>query len=78
MLGRIACLLCFGLALVFGYIFFAGYVLREDCFNELGRCFDEETGIVTSQQAGMVWFALALLALAAGLVLAWRWIKPKG
>lgn len=78
MLGRIACLLCLGLALVFGYVFSVGYVLRRECFNELGRCFDEEAGIVTAQQAGMVWFALAVLALAVGLLLAWRWIKPKG
>ena len=72
MMRRIACLVLFGASVVFGWVYYAGYVARRECFNELGRCFDGETGVVYLEQSGVVWLMATVAAFGAGLLLAWR------
>ena len=38
----------------------------RDCFNELGRCFDPEAGVVYHEQAGAFWL-VAVLVFGLGL-----------
>lgn len=45
------------------------YFKWRECFNQLGRCYDPETGQVLLQQAGLVWGSAALLTLVASLFL---------
>jgi hypothetical protein len=73
MIRRFISLVSFGLALAFGYLYYAAYFQHRDCFNALGRCFDEETGVVYSEQSGMVWLLLAVLALGVSLYNAWHY-----
>ena len=56
-----------GLACGLALVFYLEHYKWRNCFNELGRCFDEDTGVVYLEQSGLVWLALALLALGAGL-----------
>ena len=77
MIRKIASLASFGLSFAFGYLFYVDYFKRRNCFNELGRCFDENTGVVYEEQSGAVWLLLAVLALGAGLYNAWHLSKPK-
>lgn len=59
---RLIALGFFGLFAACGYVYYARYVARRQCFNELGRCFDAETGVVYHEQSGGVWLLLAVLA----------------
>ncbi len=77
MIRMLASLTCLGLSLAFGYLYYVDYFKRRDCFNELGRCFDEDTGIVYMEQSGTVWLLLTVLALGAGLYNTWRLDKTK-
>ena len=52
---------------MFAFIYFEQYFKWRDCFNELGRCFDTETGVVYTEQAGLVWGTMAVCALAFAL-----------
>jgi len=72
MIRTLSSLACLGLAIACGYAWYTQYFRWRDCFNELGRCFDEATGVVVSEQSGAVWLALTVLALAASLGLAWH------
>ena len=62
----------FGLSLVFGYLFYAQNFKWRDCFNELGRCYDAETGTVYLEQSGAVWLSLTALTLGVSLYQIWR------
>ena len=68
-------LFCLGLACTSGYFYYVQYFKWRSCFNEMGRCFDEDTGVVYSQQSGAVWLLVAVLALAIGLYNAWHLTK---
>lgn len=71
-MARKTTLLAFlGLTVALGLVYYDQYVKRRHCFNELGRCFDEESGIVYTEQSGLVWLTMAVLALAVSVVLAW-------
>lgn len=61
-----------GLSVTFGYLCYAQYFKWRDCFNEQGRCFDAEAGVVYLEQSGAIWLTLFLLALGAALYQAWR------
>jgi hypothetical protein len=63
-----------GLSALFFYGYYASYFKREDCFNELGRCFDSETGVVYLEQSGVAWLSLAVLASGVALYQLWRLI----
>ena len=71
MIRMIATLLCLGLAIIFAYFRW------RNCFNELGRCFDSDAGVVHLQQSGIVWLLLAVLALVAGIFNAWHLTRNK-
>ncbi len=55
-----------GFAALFGFAYFDSYYRWRDCFNDLGRCYDPQTGMVYVEQAGLVWLTLLLICL--GLV----------
>ncbi|SMX44118.1 hypothetical protein COL8621_02473 [Actibacterium lipolyticum] len=53
-------------------MFYAQYFKWRHCFNELGRCFDPDSGVVYLQQSGAVWLSLAIAALGLSLFQIWR------
>ena len=69
MTGRVLSLVLLGLSVAFGYLCYVRYVRWRRCFNELGRCFDAEAGVVYSEQSGIAWLSLAVLSLGASLYL---------
>jgi hypothetical protein len=56
-----------GLSILFCYAYFDAYFKRRNCFNEIGRCFDENDAVVYSQQSGLAWLSLAVLMAAIAL-----------
>jgi hypothetical protein len=42
------------LTTAFGYMYYERYWRWEDCFNELGRCYDSEAGVMV-EQASFIW-----------------------
>ena len=62
-------------------LFYERYWRWRDCFNELGRCYDPEEGVML-EQAGLVWGGLAaifgLLFLASLRRLLRYGAAPKG
>jgi len=59
-------------ALLFALAWHDRYWLWRDCFNELGRCYDSESGEVFLEQAGLVWGSFAVLCLIFCPFLVWR------
>ncbi len=76
MIRKISSLVSLGLAFAFGYLYYVEYFKWRNCFNELGRCFDDDAGVVYLEQSGVVWLLLAVLALGVGLYNAWHLSKP--
>ncbi|SIS94647.1 hypothetical protein SAMN05421772_109178 [Paracoccus saliphilus] len=72
MIRKIFSLVSLGLAFAFGYLYYVEYFKWRSCFNELGRCFDDDAGVVYFEQSGVVWLLLAVLALGVGLYSAWH------
>ncbi len=64
----------FGLALcaVGVWAFNERYLKWEDCFNELGRCYDSETGFVYLEQAGATWALLTIVGAVLAFAALWR------
>ncbi|WP_139111087.1 hypothetical protein [Stappia indica] len=56
-------------------LYYSHHFKWRDCFNELGRCYDPETGVVYLEQGGAVWLALAISAFAMAAYHAWRWTR---
>lgn len=75
---RLASLL-FGMFVLFGYVYYTQYVRWHDCFNEAGRCFDPQNGVVYLEQSGITWITLTLLALGGFVLCLWssRPSKPR-
>ena len=46
-------------ALLFAAAWYGRYWQWRDCFNELGRCYNPESGEVFVEQAGLVWGTFA-------------------
>lgn len=61
-----------GFCVIFGFAYYEQYFKWRDCFNDLGRCYDSETGIVYLEQSGIVWLLLFVVATAIGLYQFWR------
>lgn len=61
-----------GLSLIFGFAYYMLYFKWYDCFNEMGRCFDADTGIVYLEQSGAVWLTLTALTSCVSLFQLWR------
>ena len=64
-----------GFSALFLFAYYDAYSKRQDCFNEAGRCFDGETGVVHLEQSGLAWLSLAGLASAIALYQLWRLIR---
>jgi hypothetical protein len=62
----------FLLAALCGLAYYDRYVKWRDCFNDLGRCYDSESGSVYHEQAGIVWTLFFILFLIPALIL---WFK---
>lgn len=56
-------------------LYYSNHFKWRDCFNELGRCHDPETGVVYLEQGGPGWLALAISAFAMAAYQAWRWTR---
>jgi hypothetical protein len=56
-------------------LYYSNHFKWRDCFNELGRCYDPETGVVYLEQSGAIWLALAISAFAIAAYQAWRWTR---
>lgn len=69
MIRNLASLLLFGLSVLFGYLYYGQYHRWRDCFDEAGRCFDPQYGVVYLEQSGMTWAALTVLTFAASISL---------
>jgi hypothetical protein len=52
--------------------FYDRYWRWRDCFNELGRCYDEVSQDVYLEQAGVVWSSLAVGCIVLAIVLLGR------
>lgn len=69
--------LLFGLSVIFGYFYYAQYFKWRDCFNEAGRCFDRQSGVVYMEQSGIAWIILTLLTFGAFVFCLWSSRPPK-
>ena len=67
----------FALATLFALAYYGQYFKWRGCFNELGRCFDPETGVVYMEQAGLAWGIMAVSALAFALYHSWKLWKAR-
>ncbi|WP_439143429.1 hypothetical protein [Planktotalea sp.] len=55
------------------YAYYTFYFARRGCFNALGRCFDEDTGVVYLEQSGIAWLSIAAVFSAIAAWQVWRW-----
>ena len=76
MMRKMSALFLLGLSLAFGYFYYVQYFRWRGCFNEMGRCFEAESGIVYLEQSGDTWLSLAALAFGASIYQIWRLRKP--
>lgn len=68
MIRHLISLLLFGLSGLFGYFYYIQYYRWRDCFDETGRCFDPQYGVVYSAQSGTGWIILTMFPLAAAII----------
>lgn len=54
------------------FAYYALYFKWRTCFNEVGRCFDGDTGGVYLEQSQAIWLPLAVLASCVSLYQLWR------
>ncbi|WP_294624030.1 hypothetical protein [uncultured Roseovarius sp.] len=78
MIRATICLVLLALSGVFGWLYYVQYFRWRDCFNALGRCFDDAAGVVYLEQSGAIWASLAGMTLVAALYQAWRLRGAKG
>lgn len=71
MIRNLVSLLLFGLSVLFGYLYYGQYYRWRDCFDEAGRCFDAQYGVVHLEQSGMTWATLTVLTVTAAILLRW-------
>ena len=72
MLCRVAALVFLCLSAFFAFAFHERYWRWRDCFNELGRCYDEVSQDVYLEQAGVAWASLTVVCLVVALLMAFR------
>jgi len=77
MIRLILALTLFALTGLFCIAYYDRFHKWRDCFNELGRCFDANTGNVMLEQAGIIWGTLACLCLLAAIYQVWRHVNGK-
>ena len=66
-----------GLLGVCASMFYGQFYQWRSCFNDLGRCFDPETGVVYQAQSGVVWLMLTVLVFAGVLYQVWKWCRAE-
>lgn len=71
MIRKLVAALLFGLFVFFGYMYYDQHFRWRDCFNETGRCFDPQTGVVYLEQSGIAWIILTMLTLAGFVLCLW-------
>lgn len=59
------------------YGYYAQFYKWRGCFNEAGRCFDPDSGLVYHTQSGPAWMALAILFFGIAFVIGLYHIKYK-
>ncbi len=77
MIRKVAFSVLLLMSFAFGYLYYVQYFMWRGCFNELGRCYDNESGVVYLEQSGGVWLTLAILTFGTALYLASRLIRQK-
>ncbi len=79
MIRSLVASLLFGLFVLFGYVYYTQSFRWRNCFDETGRCFDPQTGVVYLEQSGITWITLTLLALVGFVLCLWslRLSKPR-
>ena len=75
MISNLTIAVLLGFVALFGFAYYDRYYRWRDCFNELGRCYDSQTGMVYVEQAGLVWMTLALLCL--GLLIGVVYVRKR-
>ena len=75
MVKKVILIACLVFAALFWFAYYAFYFKWRGCFNEMGRCFDRETGAVYLEQSQFLWLPLAVLPTCISLYLLWR-LKP--
>lgn len=64
------------LTLAFASMFYERYWRWEDCFNELGRCYDSEAGVMV-EQASFIWGFPTLVFGLLALRSLWRFLRQQ-
>ncbi len=72
MIRKLAFAISLGLSAFFFYAYYTLYFKWRHCFNELGRCFDNDSGDVYLEQSGLVWLSLAVLTSCISLYQLWH------
>ena len=58
-----------GLSVLFGYLYYVQYHKWRACFDEMGRCFDANSGVVYHEQAGIAWLSLTVFTFGIAVFL---------
>ncbi|MFT5787120.1 MAG: hypothetical protein ACI9KK_002482 [Ascidiaceihabitans sp.] len=61
-----------GMSVILYLAYYNQYFRWRSCFNELGRCFDDNTGAVYQEQSGLAWLSMAVLMSLFALYQLWR------
>lgn len=67
MVRHLSTLCLTGLCALSFYLFYEQYFRWRGCFNDEGRCFDPQTGLVYHAQSGLFWALLCAVFGAATL-----------
>lgn len=66
-----------GLSAILWLGFYTHYFKWRGCFNELGRCFDDDSGSVFFEQSNLVWLPLAALVTSLCVLQIWLVVRQK-
>ena len=69
-------LLWLGLTGICAFGFYERYWRWRDCFNELGRCYNPDAGVMV-EQAGLIWGTLALAFGLLALRSLWGFLRRR-
>lgn len=69
--------LCLAWSSLTGFAFYERYWRVRDCFNELGRCWDEVNQEVLLEQAGIIWGSAAVLGVVLALPALVGLLRPR-
>lgn len=72
LMRKIGFVVCLVFAAIFGFAYYEQYFKWRSCFNDLGRCYGSEAGVVYLEQSGIIWLSLVVIATAVGFYQLWR------